>query len=398
MLSNPIFSSDSQRFLPKRSPWILNTTFLLLCFMLTGCTLGPRQLQGNRFDYNVSIQRSDNQELLLNFVRLRYMEVPCFLQVSSVTSSFEYSLALQTQAQWSKGDLYTQFPLRFISPLFKGAYSESPTVSYSPLSGEKFVSQLLTDITPHRFWFLDRAGWEIDLLLDLLVTKFGKLRNLSQHQLAGPNALEEDRRFLEFSHELRELQRRNNLVLLYHKSEKEEPYDLVLQLRFKNLKEARTIEKLLDTKLKFITLPDGNILSQIFLSSKLGFQQPQDLHLAGPILRIRFRNFIGVLVHLLSGVEVPPWEVAEGIVRQGFTLTSEGPANVGGLTVHCVSAFPENAFVAIKYRGKCFYISDQDFSSKRTFAFVAMLLALQSGETQPSKPVLTLPVGSASIR
>ena len=89
----------------------------------------------------------------------------------------------------------------------------------------------------------------------------------------------------------------------------------------------------------------------------------------------------------------PPGEAEQGIVRRAAVPAEEPSTGAAHIIVHCVGAFPEKSLVAIRYRGHCFYIADNDFVSKRTFAFVATLLALQSGEAKPTAPVLTLPVG-----
>lgn len=397
-MPSPLGLSAWRRFSARQPIISLNTALLLLSLLLVGCSLGPRQLKGNRLGYNTSIQKSDNQELLLNLVRLRYMEVPCFMQVSSVTSSFEYSLALEAQAQWTKGDLYTQFARRLINPLARGTYTESPTISYSPLAGEKFVSQLLTDITPQRFWFLHRSGWEIDLLLDLLVRKLGPLQNPNPSEYEKPEYLKEERKFQQFAQLIREYVRRDDFSLVYPDPAEKLPYELAMELRFRNSAEARSFESLLGTELRLSPLPDGHLLGQIYLSTKGGFRKQQEANLEGPLLRIRFRNFIGVLSDLINGVEVPLGEAEQGIVQRPAVPAKELSTGAAHIIVHCVGAFPEKSLVAIRYRGHCFYIADNDFVSKRTFAFVSTLLALQSGETTSTAPVLTLPVGVAPGR
>ncbi|MEJ2069848.1 MAG: hypothetical protein P8X58_05475, partial [Syntrophobacterales bacterium] len=193
-------------------------------------SIGPRQLKGNRLSYNVSIQKSNNEELLLNLVRLRYMEIPSFMQVSSVTSSFEYSLALQAEGGWARGDEYTQFPRRFLNPLLRGGYVESPTISFTPLAGEKFVSQLLTDVTPQRFWFLHRSGWKIDLLLDLLVRRLGPLQNPNAFEYGKPEYLKKERKFQQFAGLLREFLRRDDFSLVYPDPAEKLPYELAMEL------------------------------------------------------------------------------------------------------------------------------------------------------------------------
>jgi hypothetical protein len=382
-----------RRFSVRRPSLTLTATLLLLCLLPVGCTIGPRQLKGNRLGYNVSIQKSNNEELLLNLVRLRYTEIPCFMQVSSVTSSFEYSLALEAEARWARGDEYTQFARRFLNPLARGSYTENPTISYTPLAGEKFVSSLLTDVTPQRFWFLHRSGWEIDLLLDLLVRRLGPLHNPNAFEYEKPQYLQEERKFQQFASLLREFQKRDDFSLVYPDPEEKAPYELAMELRFRNAAEARSIESLLGTRLKLSPLPDGLLLGQIFLSTKAGFRKQQEANLEGPLLRIRFRNFVGVLSDLINGVELPPGEAEQGIVRRSAVPAEEPATGAAHIIVHCVGAFPEKSLVAIRYRRHCFYIADTDFVSKRTFAFVSTLLALQSGEAKPTAPVLTLPVG-----
>ena len=136
---------------------------------------------------------------------------------------------------------------------------------------------------------------------------------------------------------------------------------------------------------KLAPLPDGRLLGQIFLSTKAGFRKLQEANLDGPLLRIRFRNFVGVLTDLLNGVEVPPGEAEKGTVQKLAAAAGDPSLGPGHIIVHCGAAFPEKTLVAIKYRGHCFYIADTDFVSKRTFAFVSTLLALQSGEVKPPR-------------
>jgi hypothetical protein len=53
--------------------------------ILSGCAAqGARRIPADRFDYNAAIARSTREQMLLNIVRSRYMEVPVFLTVSSV--------------------------------------------------------------------------------------------------------------------------------------------------------------------------------------------------------------------------------------------------------------------------------------------------------------------------
>lgn len=65
--------------------------FLITLFLLSGYTsFGSRNIARDRFNYNEAIAQSHNQQMLLNIVRLRYLEIPNFLGVSSVITSYSY--------------------------------------------------------------------------------------------------------------------------------------------------------------------------------------------------------------------------------------------------------------------------------------------------------------------
>ena len=70
---------------------------VLLTALLASCTsLGPQTIERDRMDYGLSLNTSIKQQLLANIVRLRYMEAPVFVDVSSVIN--QYSLSGQVSA------------------------------------------------------------------------------------------------------------------------------------------------------------------------------------------------------------------------------------------------------------------------------------------------------------
>ncbi len=67
---------------------------LLAAVLLTasGCAqLGPDLIEAGRNDYNKVLAQTDDEETLLNLVRMRYADNPVILQVNSVSTSFTWN-------------------------------------------------------------------------------------------------------------------------------------------------------------------------------------------------------------------------------------------------------------------------------------------------------------------
>ena len=56
-------------------------------------------------------------------------------------------------------------------------YADRPTITYTPISGRKFASSLLTPVAPENIFALVQAGWPADVILRLTVRSINGIDN-----------------------------------------------------------------------------------------------------------------------------------------------------------------------------------------------------------------------------
>src|SRR6476661_7896438 len=115
------------------------SAFLLL---LTGCAhLGPKTIAVDRFDYSASIADSWKQQTLLNIVKLRYMDLPVFVDVASIVAGYSLQTGVSINGTASSEKAIQG---NFVTGGAQAVYTDRPTITYVPMTGEKFLRGLIT--------------------------------------------------------------------------------------------------------------------------------------------------------------------------------------------------------------------------------------------------------------
>jgi hypothetical protein len=114
-------------------------------------------------------------------------------------------------------------------------------------------------------------------------------------------------------------------------------------------------------------------------------------------LRLRLRSLLGAMFFLSQAVDVPPADVAAGLVtnaRMPDSAAADWQALTGNICrIRSSDVRPARAFAAVRYRGHWFWVDDADLESKSTFGLLSNLFSLQSAQSRAAGPLLTVPAG-----
>ncbi len=369
----------------------------LIFLILTGCSMGPKTLPGNRLDYNVSVQKSNNEELLINIVRARYVEPLFFLQVGSISSSFGYTANLGASTTFFH-NFQNKPPIAdFYTPSFGAGMSESPTITYSPLQGEKAVRQLQSELKLDRFLLLTRTGWGIESLMWLTMVQMGELQNYAVGISGGDSYANSYHKFLDLAHLLKVIQQRGDLEFVSFSKGESSGDSLNMQLRYLDQTEAEKAETILGIRPERVSLPGGRFLSTIELTSVRDFMPCNRDKVNCSRVPVKLKSFFGILVDLALYVDITADEqkkqVATPFKDLPGDLTYRKGLHAGLIKIKSSAGNPANAYAAVPYRNRWFYVADDDIRSKAYLMLVGSIYSLQSGDLQSAAPLLTLPVG-----
>jgi hypothetical protein len=350
--------------------------FFIAFLPLLGCAnLGPTTLKSERSNYNLAVQRTNDEQLLLNLVRLKYRDTPFFMEVSSVASQFSLSTTANASATLQDG----------VKGLFglggSLGMTEKPTVTYSPLQGDKFIQRVLSPLPLQTVALLFHSGWSIERIFRLCFQRMNNLKNAPGASGPTPSLSPHYIKFASAVKFLRALQVQDAINLSYQEADGIPQLILHINEEDKNREEAKKFALAANVepgKTRYVLTfsPDLNKTDQI---------------------RVVTRSLLGIMFYLSQAVEVSNKDVLQGKVTKTKTPTGDifDWKKVTGdlLRIRSLPEKPEENSMVIFYRRTWFYIDDSDLSSKSTFSLLAQIFSLQAGKIKGNAPLLTLPIG-----
>ncbi len=350
----------------------------LLVLSLSACArISPEVIQSGGNDYNIAMQNTRDEQMLLNLVRLKYRDTPFFLEVGSVSSQYRITSEGGASANLGRRPILDTLGLSS-----KHSFVEQPTVTYTPLGGNDFVQRLLTPISLDTVLLLSNSGWSVERILRLCTQYMNGLANAPTASGPTPSAAPEYAQFSELSGLLRKLQQQKLLRMGY----RQEGEKIIRTVQISSTQQTQAD---VDQFRQLLGLsPDSR--EYVLSEGQAGTQGARSINLAT-------RSLLGVLFYLSHSVQVPDSDKQAGIV----TITRDAAGNEfdwGQLTanlfhIRSSQTEPMAAGIRTQYRGHWFYIDDADLDSKSTFSLLSQLFSLQAGNTEAARPLLTLPLG-----
>jgi hypothetical protein len=344
--------------------------FIMLALCLAGCAgIGPSTVSRDRFDYVTSISDSWKRQMLLNLLKVRYIDAPVFIDVASVISSYSLEGDISLSGQYApvgRGDTFGGVGAT-------GRYADRPTITYQPLAGDKFAKSLMASIPVTGILFLIQSGYPADLVLRICVNTINGLEN----SYGGPgNPRAGSSKFRELMTALRQSQAAGGIGF-----------------RIKAAKDTQTVVMFFRPSIHEAAAPNRKIRELLGLNAVArefsivsGSFPENDAEVA-----ILPRSILQALVDLASYFDVPAADIAEGRVYRPQRTPEQERMFPPLLNIRYGSSRPDDAFVAVPYRNQWFWIDDRDQQSKAVLGFLLMMFSLtENAPTQPA-PMVTIP-------
>jgi hypothetical protein len=391
---------------------------------LCGCA-GPAAVRYTRMRYNEVVRDTNDQQLLLNIVRLRYADSPVFIDLPNITSQFEVS---------GRGSYLGGYGNQYHGPTSLGfgemSLRDTPTLSYHPREGREIAKALLTPLTSDLFIVVN-AGANLEQLLLMTINDMNDVPNAPPATTLTPRVPADNETFLRVVRILASLRERDATELAFGTTEETDvssdpiPRDsvegrdvlnaakdgyvyrargndqmtvlkrekeLFLRIRpsYEHSPEMLELERILQLT---PGLSSYRIKSELTEEASQGPPSP----LGKTTVYLNLRSILQIMTFLSKGVCVPAEHV-----RSGIAPTTPGPdgrpfdwtpVTAGNFFVHAQRRRPRAAEVAVKYRGYWFYIAPDDVKSRAVLAILEVMFALQESDGKSVGPLLTLPLG-----
>lgn len=354
----------------------VGVAFAFSTCLVAGCGgIGPRTIAHDRFDYTETLSSSWKQQMLVNMVKLRYGDTPVFLDVASVINQYSIETQVDLRLTWMNPEITTGDSQ---STGAAARYVDRPTITYTPLSGERFARSLMKPIPPPAILSLIQAGYPIDLVLRTCVHSVNGVRN--RYGGAG-RPRKADPKFYAVLERLRRMQDSGALGLRVQKTGEMEGVVMTFRGR---------VDPAIEEDVKFVRQTLGLALDAQEFQVAYGSVAKDDKEIA-----ILSRSILEILVDMASNIDVPPEHIEQKrtVPTMALETTAAGAEIAPLIRIHSSRKRPADSFSRVRYRGHWYWIDDRDLRSKSLFTFLMFIFSLTETAGKEGAPVVTIPAG-----
>lgn len=339
--------------------FIKHTSLLVgSCLFLGACsTTQLGQVPQTRENYNQAIDTSENEQFLLNLVRMHDGRSPFFVNVDSVTTQTTLTTKMEAQL-FTSNIVKSPGPFWNLSPTI--TFTEAPTITYTPLQGTKYVSGMMTPLSTLQIGMLQTSGWKLSSVLNIVLNRIGSLDNseISRHVDQENNVENPDfDKFIDTIGKLSSQHLISETITSYKN-------DVAISMQAATPEVGQQISRLLKLKKNYTQ----------FIFSRSAFETPDSPE---NMINIQTSSLLGIMNFLANGVVED--SAAPGIDNFKILTSSSEP----DLSV---------ASVKIENNGKWYYIARNDSNSKATLVLLKLIYSLQLGDIKVNLPIVTIPV------
>ena len=371
--SHNVFAPAHEVLRPSRNAGLTTLCLILAAAIFTGCAhLGPKTVAVDRFDYSTAIADSWKQQTLLNIVKLRYMDLPVFVDVASIVAGYSLQTGVsingvvssQNAVQGNYGSIGGQ-----------AIYTDRPTITYVPLTGEKFLRGLITPIDPKHIFFMLQAGYAADFILGLTVESLNGVRNRST---AGGTVREADPDFIRVLQLLREVQVAGAVGM---RVEEDKAKNSTAVLFFRRDDISNPIAEKTTEIRRLLKLPADQQKYVLTYSPMRG---------ADGELTVNSRSMLQIMGAFASYLDVPEAHLKDRRAMPTFeSSASDGRKDL--VRIHSGKEKPAAAFAAVHYRDHWFWVDDSDLLTKRALTAIMFFFTLAETGAPEKLPLITIP-------
>jgi len=335
---------------------------------LAACaSLGPRTLNRDQLDYGSSISHNWKNQMLANLVRLRFVDMPVFVDVGQIVSGYSLEAVVNGTVGW--GTSISGGDSQSIGAI--GRYTDRPTITYMPKTGEHYLRSLLEPVPPRSLLSLVAAGYKPELLFTWAVESINGVHNFTE---VGGKLQLPDPRYYEFVEILTELQDAG-AVGFELKQDPESGQDMILV--FSDVDASPELIGKRERAREILGLdPDINEFRVIYSPFSTGRD----------VLGMQTRSILQIMGAMSRFIEVPADK--SGRAAPGYNVP---PEITRPFRVLSASERPEDAFASFRYDDDWYWIGHEDLPSKRVFTLMLFLTTLTSRPGTENAPVLTIP-------